>query len=190
MVRLNTHSLNKNEIMIDVRERDEFEAEHVEGSIHVPLSNFSFLAPGILSALSDRKITIMCRSGNRAKLARNQFVQLGFGDITAEVFEGGILAWKKAGKATIQRKKDHLPVLRQVQIAVGSSVVLFSLLSLLVNPAWSYATGFFGAGLLVAGSTGFCGMAELIARLPWNRAQPGNQEELCKVSPASGSCGC
>ena len=31
-------------------------------------------------------------------------------------------------------------------------------------------TGFFGAGLTLAGVTGFCGMARLVAMMPWNQA--------------------
>jgi hypothetical protein len=35
-----------------------------------------------------------------------------------------------------------------------------------------WLTIFVGAGLTVAGVTGFCGMARLLALLPWNR-RPG-----------------
>ncbi len=190
MVQMNQIPQGKKEVIIDVRERDEFEAEHVEGAILVPLSQFAFLAPGVLNALSDRKVVLFCRSGNRANLALNQISQLGYGDIEARVYEGGLLSWKKEGKKTIARQNNHLPIMRQVQIVAGSGVFLFALLGALVAPLWSFGAAFFGAGLVLAGTTGFCGMAELLARLPWNRVQPGNKEELCAVSPASGSCGC
>lgn len=36
------------EVILDVRERDEFEAEHVPGSISVPLSHLDSVAPGVL----------------------------------------------------------------------------------------------------------------------------------------------
>jgi hypothetical protein len=29
--------------------------------------------------------------------------------------------------------------------------------------------GFVGAGLVFAGDSGFCGMADMLARMPWNR---------------------
>jgi hypothetical protein len=31
---------------------------------------------------------------------------------------------------------------------------------------------FFGAGLIFAGLSGFCGLAIMLSRMPWNRRQP------------------
>ncbi len=39
------------QVMIDVREHDEFASEHVDGAINIPLSTFSTMAPGVLSGL-------------------------------------------------------------------------------------------------------------------------------------------
>jgi len=39
-------------------------------------------------------------------------------------------------------------------------------------------TGFIGAGLIFAGVTDFCGMAMLLAKMPWNRT----------AGSASGAC--
>ena len=181
-------STSKSEVIIDVREKDEFEAEHIEGSIHLPLSHFGTAAPGVLHNLSDRSIILMCRSGNRARLAQDQIASLGFGETKTTVYEGGIRAWKEAGKATIAKRKGHLPIMRQVQTLVGAFTLLFSILAWLISPAFLWGAAFFGAGLLVAGTTGFCGLAELLAILPWNRTNPTNREELCSASPASGAC--
>ena len=43
------------------------------------------------------------------------------------------------------------------------------ILGTLVAPAFYGISAFVGAGLLVAGTTGFCGMARLLALMPWNR---------------------
>jgi hypothetical protein len=43
------------------------------------------------------------------------------------------------------------------------------LLGALVAPPFYGIAGFVGAGLVFAGVSGFCGMAELLARMPWNR---------------------
>jgi rhodanese-related sulfurtransferase len=59
--------------------------------------------------------------------------------------------------------------MRQVQIAAGSLVLLGLILSHAVAPGWIALTWFVGAGLMVAGITGFCGMARLLAVMPWNR---------------------
>jgi hypothetical protein len=61
--------------------------------------------------------------------------------------------------------------MRQVQIAAGSLVVLGQLLAWLVTPAFGLLSAFVGAGLIVAGVTGYCGMANLLGRLPYNRPQ-------------------
>jgi hypothetical protein len=55
--------------------------------------------------------------------------------------------------------------MRQVQIASGPLV----LLGTLVAPALYGIAGFVGAGLVFAGDSGFCGMADMLARMPWNR---------------------
>ena len=39
----------------------------------------------------------------------------------------------------------------------------------LVHPAFYGVAGFFGLGLMFAGATGTCGLALLIAELPWNQ---------------------
>ena len=90
-------------IMIDVREKDEFEDEHVAGSILIPLSEFEKNAPAILSKFADHKITVMCRSGKRAGIAKEQALKLGIPGTTFDVYEGGILKWKEEGKPTIKK---------------------------------------------------------------------------------------
>jgi hypothetical protein len=62
--------------------------------------------------------------------------------------------------------------MRQVQIAAGSLVLLGLLLSQAMAPAWILLSWFVGAGLVFAGITGWCGMAQLLARMPWNRVAP------------------
>lgn len=177
------------EVIIDVREKDEFEAEHIENSIHVPLSKFSLLAPGILNQLKTQNVLIMCRSGKRAKLAETQISQLGYSDkISAAIFEGGILRWKELGRPTLIRKKGHLPIMRQVQLTAGSLILISSALAALLSPKFLYATAFIGMGLTIAGATGFCGMANLLALMPWNKTSQTTHEELCQVSPGNSDC--
>ena len=44
-------------------------------------------------------------------------------------------------------------------------------MSKLLAPGWIALSWFVGAGLVFAGITGFCGMARLLAVMPWNRLQ-------------------
>jgi hypothetical protein len=61
--------------------------------------------------------------------------------------------------------------MRQVQIATGSLVVAGTALAVAVSPWFILLAGFVGAGLVFAGTTGFCGMARLLARMPWNKTR-------------------
>ncbi|MCI1294357.1 MAG: DUF2892 domain-containing protein, partial [Acetobacter sp.] len=61
------------------------------------------------------------------------------------------------------------PLDRQVQLIIGLLVLTGSLLGFFVSPWYFLLTGFFGAGLTVAGLTGFCGLARVVAHAPWNR---------------------
>jgi rhodanese-related sulfurtransferase len=60
-------------------------------------------------------------------------------------------------------------MMRQVQIAAGSLVLIGVGLGAAVHPGYYALSGFVGAGLVFAGATGTCGMARLLALAPWNR---------------------
>jgi rhodanese-related sulfurtransferase len=165
-----SHDTADEPVILDVREEDEFSAQHIPGSIWVPLSRFSRCAPGVLQTLVGRRVLIMCRSGVRARLAQAQIGQLGFGgQVAAEVYEGGILRWAESGRPVAAGNGCRLPVLRQVQLIVGLGVLVSVLLGFAVDRRIAWAAAFFGAGLALAGLTGFCPLAEIVARMPWNR---------------------
>ena len=84
---------------------------------------------------------------------------------------GGIQAWKAAGLPVEEDKSQPLPLMRQVQIAAGVLILLGVLLGYTVNGGFFLLSGAVGAGLTFAGVTGFCGMARLLAIMPWNRRQ-------------------
>lgn len=54
-------------------------------------------------------------------------------------------------------------------IAAGLLVAIGSALALLVNVNYLYLPLFIGLGLILAGLTGFCGMAILLEKIPWNK---------------------
>lgn len=161
---------SESEIIIDVRERDEFVAEHIQGALHMPLSSFDTVAPGVLPYIKERKLVFMCTAGPRAELAMANLPKMGFHDNSqCRVYPGGLTAWKKEGKPTIKSGKQPLPILRQVQLIAGSIILLTVALGYWVAPGFLAIAAFFGAGLTVAGLTGFCGMAKLLALMPWNK---------------------
>lgn len=70
-------------------------------------------------------------------------------------------------------------MMQQVQIAAGGLVLLGITLSLILSNWWFVAlSAFVGAGLVFAGSTGYCGMAKVLAKMPWNRIKNQIQTEF------------
>lgn len=173
-------------ILLDVREKDEFEAEHVPGAIHVALSNFKAEVPRVLSQVQlspDREVLILCRSGKRAQLAMAELTAMGYANrVRLKVFEGGILEWKRQGMPVNVQKRGHFPVMRQVQLVMGLGVMGSVALALLVDPLYSLIAAFFGAGAFVAGATGYCGMADLLAVLPWNKTSGLTEAKGCDLN--------
>jgi hypothetical protein len=67
------------------------------------------------------------------------------------------------------RQRKVIPVIRQVLLTAGALILLSSILGFVIDPRFFYIPAFIGAGLSFAGLTGWCGMAFLLERMPWNR---------------------
>jgi rhodanese-related sulfurtransferase len=148
--------------VIDVREPMEYAGGHIIGSLNVPLSRIT------KADLPLGPLVLVCHSGNRSAQALAQLQQQGHAYPLADL-EGGVPAWQQAGLPVRKLKNAPLPLMRQVQITAGSLVLLGLILSNVVAPAWILLSWFVGAGLVFAGVSGFCGMARLLALMPWNK---------------------
>lgn len=82
-------------VLFDIREPDEFAAEHVPGATSAPLSGF---ASADLPLTPEREVIFMCRSGGRTNQNCDQLAARVPGQ--AYVLTGGIDGWKTAGLAT------------------------------------------------------------------------------------------
>ncbi len=156
-------------VVVDVREPAEHAAEKIQGATSLPLGSVNKTA---LPGTDGKKLVIHCRSGKRSM---NACEKLLTEDPNLEIYnlEGGISAWEASGHEVASSGKFFLPLDRQVQITIGLSVLIGSLLAYFVNPLFFLLTGFFGAGLTFAGLTGFCGLAMVMARMPWNQSVCG-----------------
>jgi hypothetical protein len=76
----------------------------------------------------------------------------------------------EAGAGVACGRSARLSVLRQAQLVAGGMALAGFVLGTLVSPGWHALSGVVGLGLIHAGLSGSCGMALLLARLPWNRA--------------------
>jgi rhodanese-related sulfurtransferase len=161
----------KEQVIIDVREQDEFDAGHVENSVNVPLSRFATMAPGVMYQVRDKDVVLMCYSGKRAANAYSLAQNFGFSQSSDyKVYEGGIKAWMAEGKPVVQTKKSRLSLMRQTQLAMGLSVVAFSIMSVTLDPNYGILAAGMGMGMMFAGLTGNCFLANAVARMPWNKA--------------------
>jgi rhodanese-related sulfurtransferase len=79
--------------ILDVREPYEWEAGHVEGSVHVPLAQV-MAGEAQEWVAGDRPVVVICRSGNRSELAALMLQARG---IDAENVEGGLEDWARLG---------------------------------------------------------------------------------------------
>ena len=154
--------------MLDVRTPPEFAGAHVPGARLIPLSELSVEAV-LAGHTPDAPIYVLCQAGPRARLAIEQFERAGCEDCV--LVEGGTQAWIDAGLPVHGGVRKVLPIMRQVQIVVGASSAAGTILALAVNRWFAVLPLFFGCGLLFAGITGTCGMALLLARMPWNRGR-------------------
>ena len=148
--------------VIDVREPMEYASGHISGSLNVPLSRLH------QADLPGGPLVLVCQSGNRSAQGLNILQRRGYPHRITDL-EGGIPSWQQAGLAVSASRHAPLPLMRQVQIAAGSLVLLGLILSNTVAPAWILLTWFVGAGLVFAGISGFCGMARLLGLMPWNK---------------------
>jgi rhodanese family protein len=156
-------------LLIDIRQPEEYRREHIEGSVLQPLSELQ--RQGLNETLKQGSCLIFhCKSGARTCSQSEFFKQLAQ-ESHCEVYllEDGINGWKNAGLATKFNPSQPIDIMRQVQIVAGSLILLGSLLGWSVSPYFYWLPAFVGAGLTFAGISGFCGMAKLLARMPWNR---------------------
>lgn len=150
--------------LVDIRGRDEHARERIAGAVHCPLEALDE------AELGDGILIFHCRSGNRTALHAGR---LGGKGREAYALAGGIEAWRDAGLPILRDRSQPLELMRQVQIGAGGLALAGTLLGLAVSPWFLAVPAFVGAGLTVAGITGFCGMARLLALAPWNRALRG-----------------
>lgn len=161
-------------LLVDVREPDEHAAERIDGARPMPLSSFDGAS---LRGLGAERIVLHCRGGTRSgealRLARAQ----GVDGSALYSMSGGIEAWKKAG-LPVERSARRAPmsVMRQTQLVIGAGVLAGAAGAYFVDPRWVFLSAFFGAGLVVAGLSGTCGLAVMLGKMPWNRGGPSRRE--------------
>lgn len=151
-------------LLVDIRNPDEHARERIAAATNLPLAQL----PGLLPQVAGKPVIFHCLSGQRTAMNAQRLAACVNGE--CYVLEGGLRGWRNAGLPVQCAARQPLEIMRQVQLATGSLVLLGVALGMLVSPWFYVLSGFVGAGLMFAGATGFCGMARLLMRMPWNRA--------------------
>jgi len=92
---------DKQAVIVDVREQAEWDEQHIDGAIFIPLNQVE----NRMSDLAQYKyspIIVQCRSGKRSKVAGAKLINAGFTKVYN--LDGGILAWDKQGLETVHPK--------------------------------------------------------------------------------------
>jgi rhodanese-related sulfurtransferase/glyoxylase-like metal-dependent hydrolase (beta-lactamase superfamily II) len=79
--------------ILDVRERGEWEAGHIPGSLHVPYHDVRDWPEGLDA---DRPVAAICSSGQRAAVAASLLLRAGAAEVL-HVVDGGVGTWGRAG---------------------------------------------------------------------------------------------
>lgn len=85
------------DVLIDVREADEYNAGHLPGAIHLSRGMLEFKISNMPAMASrDLKIVLYCKTSGRAALAACALHDMGY--LNVKSISGGFEAWSAAGK--------------------------------------------------------------------------------------------
>ncbi len=115
-----------------------------------------------------RPLIFHCRSGMRTAAGAAALEDAADG-APCYILEGGLQAWRAAEQPVTLDRRRPLEIMRQVQLVAGGLILAGVALGAFVAPGFYALPAFVGAGLMTAGATGWCGMARLLAVMPWNR---------------------
>ena len=88
------------DVLIDVREADEYLAGHLPGAVLIPRGMLEFKLSTTAELMSrDLHLAVYCKTGGRAALAVQTLQQMGYRHVKS--LAGGFDAWVHAGRAVI-----------------------------------------------------------------------------------------
>ena len=94
-------AIQRADVLIDVREADEFAAGHLPGALHVSRGLLEFKLSGTPALTArDLKVVLYCKTSGRAALAAAVMQDMGYLDVVS--ITGGFDAWAAAGKPVVK----------------------------------------------------------------------------------------
>lgn len=94
-------AIQRADVLLDVREAEEFAAGHLPGAMHVSrgLLEFKLSSTPALTP-RDLKVVVYCKTSGRAALAAAAMQDMGYLDVVS--IAGGYDAWAAAGKPIVK----------------------------------------------------------------------------------------
>ncbi len=80
--------------LIDVRTPGEFNGGHLPGAVNIPLNEF---AARVNDIPQDRKVVLVCATGNRSGVAADALVRAGYPSEQVYNLVGGTMGWMMQG---------------------------------------------------------------------------------------------
>ena len=94
-------AIREADVVLDVREADEFAAGHLPGAIHASRGLLEFKLSGTPALTSrDLNVVLYCKTSGRAALAAAAMREMGY--LQVRSIAGGFDAWAAAGKPVIK----------------------------------------------------------------------------------------
>ena len=121
-------------------------------------------------AAAINSVKLQITHGMGRKSADRERFQCSAGYDNIVLLQGGTEAWEKSG-FPMRRIGNAISLERQVQITIGTLLILKVVFGFTVHEVFFVLAALIGAGLITAGVTRWCGMARLIARMPWNHTR-------------------
>lgn len=94
-------AIREADLLLDVREADEFAAGHLSGAVHISrgMLEFKFSGDPALQP-RDLKIVLYCKTSGRAALSAVALHEMGY--LNVQSLAGGFDAWVSAGKPVVK----------------------------------------------------------------------------------------
>ena len=94
-------AIREADLLLDVREEDEYAAGHLTGAVHISrgLLEFKFTGNPALHP-RDLKIVLYCKTSGRAALSAVALHEMGY--LNVQSLAGGFDAWVSAGKPVVK----------------------------------------------------------------------------------------
>lgn len=160
-------------LVIDVRSAAEFASVHIRGSYHVPLPLLAEhteefarrMGVDDTDGTEGAGVVLVCQSGQRAGQALGLLDAVGLSG--AAILDGGI-AGARDGEIELVRGAGPWAMDRQVRMAAGSLVLTGLIAGRLLSPRARLLSAAIASGLVYSAASNTCGLAAVLARMPWN----------------------